>query len=337
MVVKYDDQMIANIVDKVDLLEYVRQDMEFEQHGREYFAHCPKHVDLTPSFSITPENNRFYCFSCHRGGTIINYLMMYENMSFDDAVKKAAQLADIDMSKMCTSQTVLINRRLKREQRNKVSQKDHQVLDWNIYDKFDIETVPEWINEGIKPEILKRFDIRVDNSSNRIVYPVFDMEGRFINVKGRTRFQNYKALKVAKYINYYPVGVMDYLQGYTLAKEAIHDTQEVKVFESIKSVMKMFGENICDCVSAETHNLTIEQIQWLIKIGVKNVVLCWDSDVSYASKEVQKNMNMMKRFMNVYIVPEIGKMLGGPEGKNSPIDCGIKVWNYLYAHKQKIV
>ena len=65
--------------------------------------------------------------------------------------------------------------------------------------------------------------------------------------------------------------------------------------------------------------------------------MCYDSDVSYKEKEVVRNINMLKRFTNVYIIEDKNGLLGGDEGKNSPIDRGIDVWNELYANKRKIL
>lgn len=336
-VVQYDEQMISEIVDKIDLLEYVSQNLEMERRGSDYFAHCPKHVDITPSFSITPAKNRFYCFSCGRGGTIINYLMMYEGLRYDEAVDKAAKLARVDLTKMCNNQTFLINRRIQKDRKtHQVKECNHVILDWNLYDKFAREPVTEWLDENISQNALDLFQIRIDRNSNRVVYPVFDMEGNFINIKGRTRFSNFKTLKIPKYINYYPVGVMDYFQGYQQAAKYIYESKEVKIFESIKSVMKLFDNNIKDVISAEKHTLTIEQIRQLIIMGVENVILCWDSDVSYQSSDVMKNIQFLKRFMNVYVICDTQNLLGGISAKNSPIDCGLDVWNYIYRNKKKI-
>ena len=106
----YDDEMLRQINDNADLLGYVSQEIELEKKGKDYFGHCPKHVDKTPSFSITPEKNSFYCFSCGRSGGIIGYLMEYEDLPFEDAVKKAATIANMDLTKMCQSKTIIFLR-----------------------------------------------------------------------------------------------------------------------------------------------------------------------------------------------------------------------------------
>lgn len=337
--VNYDEEFLNQINEKVNLLEYVEQTMELKPSGKEYFGHCPLHIDFTPSFSITPSNNKFYCFSCHRGGGIIQYLMHYEHLKFDEAVEKASKLANIDLKMMCQSRTVQYNRKLKKimsanDKRNSIC---HKILDDSELDKYRIGPIEEWLNEGIRQEEIDLFEIRIDDRANRIVYPVYDDLGRLINIKGRTRFPEYKKLGIQKYINYYPVGVVDYFQGANITEQFIHETGEIKIFESIKSVMKLFGNGVKDAVSAEKHNLTNEQIKWIISRNfIKNVVLCWDSDVSYAEGNVVRNINELKRFVNVFVINDYKGILGGKEGKNSPIDLGIDIWNQLYEERKKV-
>ena len=314
-------------------MEYIEQSIELKQRGKDYFGNCPLHVDLTPSFSVNSENNMFYCFSCGRGGGIISYLMAYENMTHDDAVTKASMLANIDLKSMCQSQTVKLNKKLNKTRQIKENI-GHEILDKNVFLRFRKGIIQDWLDEGIRQEEIDLFEIRVDDRGNRIVYPVYDINENLINIKGRTLFKDYKKIGIAKYMNYYPVGTMDYFQGYNITRQYIK--KEVKIFESIKSVMKLFGHDIKDSISAEKHTLTDEQIVFLIKLGV-DVVFCYDSDISYREKEVARNINILKRFTNVYVVEDKDGLLGGKEGKNSPIDKGINIWDTLYANKRKII
>ena len=180
------------------------------------------------------------------------------------------------------------------------------------------------------------FGVRIDDIGNRIVYPVYDIEGNLINVKGRTRYENYKAMKIAKYINYYTVGVMDYFQGLETTLPYIQEENEVIIFESVKSVMKAYGWGYKNCVSAEKHTLTPEQIDLLIKLRV-NVVLAYDSDVNYFKDEVREDIDKLRRVTNVYIIEDKQKLLGGAKTKNAPVDCGLDIWEELYSDKRKVV
>lgn len=332
----YSEEMLREIDGKTDLLSYVSQSMELTQRGRNFWGHCPLHTDNTPSFSIKQDENFYHCFSCGNGGGIISYLRHYEGMSFDDAVEKGARLANLDLNKMCKSKTMAFLEKIKSAAKQKRDPFIHPVLDANILKKYEHGTVQEWLDEGIAQEVMNIFDIRIDTFSNRIIYPVYDINGNLINIKGRTRYKNYKQLKLPKYINYYEVGVLDYFQGLNFTLGFAKKKREIIIFESIKSVMKAYGWGYKNCASAEKHTLTDEQISLLIKLKV-DVVFAYDSDVDYRDKDVKQSIDELKRITNVYVIYDRKKLLGGKETKNSPADCGKEIWEELYKNKKKMV
>ena len=330
----YDDEMLQEINASVDLLEYVSQSIEMEKRGRDYFGHCPLHVDNTPSFSITPSKNSYYCFSCGRSGGIIGYLMDYEHLRFDDAVDKAAKLGNMDLSKMCKSQTMTFLKKTKKLMREK-EQVVHEVLNANELNKYSHEDVTEWIDEGILQEVMDLFEVRINDRDNRIVYPVYDINGNLINIKGRTRYKNYKELRIPKYINYYPIGTMDYFQGLNITFPFIKDQNEMIIFESVKSVMKAYGWGYKNCASAEKHTITDEQLKLLVRLRV-NIVFAFDSDISYSDKDIKKTIDVLKRITNVYVIYDRKGLLGGKDAKNAPVDLSREIWEQLYFNKTKV-
>lgn len=337
MQITFDDEMLQEINASVDLLEYVSRFIQMEKRGSDYFGRCPLHVDNTPSFSVTPAKNSYYCFSCGKSGGIIGYLMDYEGLNFEDAVNKAANLANIDMSKMCMSQTMTFLKRIRKalgEKQKPVFQ--HTVLGNSEIEKYNIEKVDEWLNEGIEQEVMDLFGVRVDNWNNRIVYPVYDIAGNLINVKARTRYPNYKQLRIPKYINYFQIGVMDYFQGLNITLPYVKEKNEIIIFESVKSVMKAYGWGYKNCASAEKHTLTDEQIRLLVKLRV-NVVFAYDADINYWQRDVKHDIDKLKRVTNVYVVEDRNLLLGGADTKNAPVDLGKEVWDELYRSKRKVV
>lgn len=332
----YDDEMLQQINENADLLGYVSQVMELEQRGKDYWGHCSLHTDKTASFSITPEKNSYYCFSCRRSGGILGFLIDYEGMEFEEAVEKGARLANLDLSKMCQSKTITFLKKLRAISMKTDTEYEHKVFDESILQKYKSEPVQEWLDEGIKQEVMDLFGVRVDTWQNRIVYPVYDICGNLINIKARTRYPNFKQMKIPKYINYYEVGVMDYFQGLNITLPYILENKEVIVFESVKSVMKAYGWGYKNCVSAEKHTLTKEQIDLLVKLRV-NVVFAYDSDVNYRNSDVKQDLDKLKRVTNVYIIEDKNKLLGGAETKNAPVDCGEEIWDELYSRKRKVV
>ena len=332
----YDVDVLRQINENVNLLDYVSQSIEMERRGKEYYGHCPLHIDKTPSFSITPSKNIFHCFSCGRSGGIIGYLTQYEHLNFDDAVKKAAQLGNMDLSKMCKSETISFLKKARDTLQTKTETIYHQILDHNELNKYQKEYIKEWIDEGIQQDVLDLFEVRINERDNRIVYPVYDINGNLINIKGRTRYTDFKALRIPKYINYYPIGTMDYFQCLNITLPYIKQKNEVIIFESIKSVMKAYGWGYKNCVSAEKHTLTDEQVKILVKLKT-DIVFAFDSDISYQDKDVKKTIDKLKRITNVYIIFDRYNLLGGKETKNAPVDLTKEIWERLYREKIKVI
>ena len=129
---------------------------------------------------------------------------------------------------------------------------------------------------------------------------------------------------------------MDYFQCLNVTLRYVKEKKEIIIFESIKSVMKAYGWGYRNCVSAEKHNLTPEQISLLVKLKV-NIVLAYDSDVSYGSGEIFKNIDKLRKVTNIYIINDINDLLGGSKAKNAPVDCGKEIWEELYKGKKKVV
>lgn len=331
----YDEDVLKQINDNVDLYTYVSCIIELEKRGDDYFGHCPLHIDRTPSFSINPEENKYYCFSCGRGGGIIRFLMDFEDLRFSEALEKAASLANIDLKTMCHSQTIAFLKKIKAINRHSEPY-EHIILPDSEYQKYSKEPAEEWLNEGIEQDVMDLFGVRIDNLHNRIVYPVYDIHGNLINIKARTRYPNYKELRLPKYINYFPVGCMDYLQGLHITLPYVKEQGEIIIFESVKSVMKAFGWGYTYCASAEKHTLTKEQIALLVSMRV-NITLAYDSDVSYRCSDVKQNIDKLKRVTNVYIIDDKEKLLGGIDAKNAPVDCGKEIWEALYKKRRKVV
>ena len=336
---KYDEETLKQINDNADLIAYAERTMELKKKSDTYFTHCPFHEDKTPSLAFNPTNNYYHCFSCGKSGRMIGFLMDFEGLPFEQAVGKAAKLANVDIKDICQSDTIIFLKQwgnLKKTKENK-SVYIHPILPQETMDKFSKEAVPEWLDEGISQETLDLFGIRVDIIGNRIVYPVYDLSEKLINVKGRTRYKNYKKLKLSKYINYYKVGTMDYFQSLEKTLPYVKQQNEIIIFESIKSVMKAYGWGYKNCASAEKHNLTPEQISLLVKLRV-NVVFAYDTDVNYADKKIKQDIDKLRKVTNVYIIRDPENLLGGTEARNSPVDCGKEVWEELYFnYKRKVV
>ena len=328
----YDQGTLNRIKESISLEDYISQYVDLKPRQGNLFGLCPFHNEDTPSFAVNPKEGYYHCFGCNCGGNIFTFMMKKEGLSFAEAVEKASRLAGVEIDTFEKSETLDVMRQINK----KISYSDgeHKVIDRRIYNAYADYIDESWVNEGIKPEMFGRYEIKLDNKKNRIIYPVYSNDNQLINIKGRTLYEDYKTLKIPKYINYFKVGCMDYLQGLHLTREAIRQKNEVIVFEGIKSCMKAEGYGYHNVVSAETCRLTKEQIKLLISLKC-NVVIAFDKDKSL-SDFYDKGVKMLSRFTNVYYINDVGNLLGTPDEKNAPVDKGREVWEQLYNNMKAV-
>lgn len=334
----YDPEFLRNIENSVNLVEYASSSgFDLVKRGNRWWMQCPLHIDKTPSLMID-ENNSFHCFSCGIHGQIVSWLRRIEGMSFSDAIQKASRMAGTDISKMCSSETLLFNKNLK-VRKGAPMTVPHEIIPESEYKKFKACCPKQWLDEGITEEAMRFFEIRFDAASSRIVYPVRDTSGALIGVKGRSTFSSdeCKALGIAKYMNYYEIGTADFLQGLDKTLPYVQDVGEIILFEGIKSTMKAFGWGIKNTAAVESHCINDFQLKLLISLGV-DVTVAFDSDVSFddkANKSLRKALDTLGRFTNVYVVEDKANLLGGADAKKSPVDCGEIVWRQLYSERRR--
>ena len=331
----YSQEALEEMANKIDLLEYASKSVDFVKHaGHTHYCLCPFHDEKTPSLAINSDENFFYCFGCGRNGNIYKWIMWQEGMTFDQAVKKVADMTNSDLFEYMESESMafykLLNRLNKTEKTILINR---PVLDIEKeYNKrFKDEIPQEWIEEGISVEEIKKYEIRIDSISNRIVYPVYSDNGDLISVKGRTRFKSYKDLKIMKYMFFHKIGILDYFQGMKQAKDFIKQSKEIIIFEGIKSVMKVDQWGYHNAVSAETSTINDYQVELLIRMKINNVVVAFDKDVEL--KKIVEGVRLLKRFMNVYVVYDKWGLL---QGKDSPCDQGEDVWRTLYERRIRL-
>ena len=327
-------ELADKIIAEVDIGSHIGQYVSLKPHGRnELFACCPFHNEKTPSFTVTPSTGLFYCFGCKTSGTVIQFEQQMFGLSYGQAVEKLANQYGIDREMRPTSESILLMRKYNKVKKKFDEVSSHVVLPSDYMNRFVDSPATEWINEGISAEKQKEFGVRIDMSSNRIVYPVYDVCGNLINVKGRTRYADYKALGIPKYINYFKIGDLDYFQGLNKTKTAIEERHEMIIFESVKSVMKaeLFGTP--NVVSAETCALNIFQIRLILSMHC-DVVIAFDNDVSRA--ESAKFLSTLRKYTNVYWIDDKERLLGSYKDKMAPVDKGKEIWDYLYERKIRI-
>lgn len=102
----YPEEIIEEIRTKNDIVDVISGYVRIQKKGSSYFGLCPFHNEKSPSFSVSPGKQMYYCFGCGAGGNVITFLMEYENYSFPEAVKVLADRAGVNLPEMEYSEEV---------------------------------------------------------------------------------------------------------------------------------------------------------------------------------------------------------------------------------------
>lgn len=96
----YPDEVIEEVRMKNDIVDVISGYVKLQKKGANYFGLCPFHNEKSPSFSVSPGKQMYYCFGCGAGGNVITFLMEYENYTFQEALSSLADRAGVNLPKM---------------------------------------------------------------------------------------------------------------------------------------------------------------------------------------------------------------------------------------------
>ena len=91
------DHVIEEIRDRAEILEVVGEVVRLKKRGRSWIGLCPFHTEKTPSFTVSPEKQMYYCFGCQAGGNVFTFLMEHERIEFPDAVRTLGQRVGVEV------------------------------------------------------------------------------------------------------------------------------------------------------------------------------------------------------------------------------------------------
>lgn len=331
---QYDSDEINELADQIDLLEYISQDLEWERRsGNNYYFSCPLHSDSDPSLAVDKEENYYYCFSCKRSGNALSWMIEYEGLTYPEACEKVQKITGKTLQPISSSESMKFYRRIRKikagsREVNLDTREYQSLMDYN---KYSGNPPQLWVQEGISEAAIHHFNIRVDEPRNRILYPVYDQNGRFICAKARTTIKDFKLLGIPKYKYLGKIGTNDFFVGWKENKNEIFDKNKVILFEGIKSVMKAWDWGYKNAVACETAALNEEQVKFLIKNRVKDVTIAFDSDKKRG--DILPSVRMLKRFTNLYMINDSKRLLGE---KESPVDRGREVFEQLLEERVRM-
>jgi DNA primase len=92
-----DDSTLEEIKDRIDIVDLISGYVNLKKAGQNWKGLCPFHTEKTPSFTVSPAKQIYYCFGCRNGGDIFTFLVRYENLSFPEALKILADRAGVTL------------------------------------------------------------------------------------------------------------------------------------------------------------------------------------------------------------------------------------------------
>lgn len=318
---------VQELIDSVDILEYISQYAEFEEKGGEYWCLSPLKSEMTPSFSVRKETNSFYDFSSGVGGNCLTFIRYYHNCSFSRAVEILKNYAGVDGEFRPTKRLAAVEVARKYKSRKKqASLPKSKVLaeDYMLRYQKNPDKLAVWEAEGISKASLDRFQVAYDSFTDRLVYPIRNTSGEIVNVGARTLDPEWKQKGLRKYSYLFSwEGGMNTVFGVAENIDEILRKKEIILFEGAKSVMIADSWGIKNCGALLTSHLSPLQLKILAKIGVRTV-FALDKEVVIRN---DPNIAKLKRYVSTEYLWDRDGLL---DDKDSPVDKGIETFMKLY-------
>ena len=305
----YAESLIEEVRMKNDIVDVVSGYVKLQKKGSSYFGLCPFHNEKSPSFSVSPSKQMYYCFGCGAGGNVLTFIMEYENYSFPEALKYLADRVGVELPQQ------EMNEEMKRQQdlrsrileMNKMaakyyyyqlrSEQGSQAMNYLKGRKLSDETIHKFglgystkygndlykylKSKGISDEFLAQSGLMnvdekrgmYDKFWNRVIFPIMDVNGRVIGFGGRVMGDG-----KPKYLNSPETKVFDKsrnLYGLNIARTS--RKKYMLVCEGYMDVISMHQAGFTNAVASLGTALTSQHAS-LLKRYTDEVILTYDSD-----------------------------------------------------------
>ena len=312
LMAKFPEYFIRQVAQATDIVDLVGQYVALKKRGREFVGLCPFHDDKHPSMTVSAGKQIFKCFVCGAGGGVFNFLVLYEKLTFPQAVKSLAERAHVPLPKEIlqdqTGQVVqaeslhTITAFAARFYQDRLASpagsaalayaRERGLTDESIK-RFGLGYAPDgWedllqagrragISEGALVEAglaIRRQDRPgcYDRFRNRLMFPIIDTSDKVIAFGGRTLSQQERA----KYLNSPDSPLFDkssQLYGLNLARSEIASTSQAIVVEGYLDVLIPQQAGIKNAVATLGTALTDQHVRLLSRYA-REIVLVFDAD-----------------------------------------------------------
>lgn len=300
---------IDDLISRSDIVEIINARIPLKKKGKEYSACCPFHNEKTPSFTVSETKQFYHCFGCGAHGTVIGFLMEYENLDFIEAIEALASEYNLDVPRENTKDEgnqpkddrpalyevleqacLLFQEQLKGSSRAIDYLKQRGISgetakkyrlgyapdDWNF-----LSSDPNNRKLAIEQLVTVGLLIKKDNGNfydrfrDRIMFPIIDPRGRVIGFGGRIIDKG-----EPKYLNS-PESVLFHkgleLYGLREAKQSSRNLKRILIVEGYMDVVALAQHGVNYAIACLGTATTKEQIQKALR-STSEIIFCYDGD-----------------------------------------------------------
>ena len=325
---------LEDLIESIDIVDYISQFVDLEEKNGEFWGLSPFRDEKTPSFSIRRETNRFYDFSSGIGGNVFTFVRFYNHCTNTEAVNILKKYVGCDNESIAPRKKMTATMICKRFKPQKTQKKSGAgtIYPDNCMEKYEKreDKLAVWEAEGISRGVLDSYQVYYDSFSDRLVYPIRNIDGQIVNIGGRTLDPQWKEKKLRKYTYFSGWnGGMNLIYGLFENLDTIKLEREIILFEGCKSVLIANTWGIKNCGALLTSHLSDAQMRILAKLGC-NVVFALDKEIMVRN---DRNIERLKQYVNVYYLWDRSDYLND---KDSPVDKGKDVFMDLYTQKIRL-
>ncbi len=307
----FSDELLEEVKSSNDIVDVISEYVRLKRSGRNYFGLCPFHTEKTPSFSVSPEKQIYYCFGCGTGGNVFHFISRIENLEFVESVRHLAERVGMHLPEegdmAAQPEKVRLKQRIL-EMNLEAARYFHQ----NLNDSKAADALRYLKDRGISTDIIKRFglgfafginndlasllklkgfgeeeiveaglaykskrNILNDKFRARIIFPILDVRDRVIGFGGRVLDNS-----MPKYLNSPETLVFNKrknLYGLNLAKKS--NEKKVIVVEGYMDVISLYQHGIENAAASLGTSFTQEQGRLLRKY-FDEIIISFDADTA---------------------------------------------------------
>lgn len=319
-----------------DITQLVAETVVLRQRGSDFWGCCPFHQEKSPSFHVIPSSGLWYCFGCHAGGDVFDYVMKREGLEFTDAIRYLAERAHIDIEETNTrgpqgpkrtriidaldaAQDAYAKRLMRGKSEGAAAARAYFASRgfnsdicsrWKLgYADGSASVVRELQQAGFKRDELVAADLATTRSGglrdqffNRVMFPIHDEQGRCIGFGGRVMGD-----AKPKYLNTRETAVFHkskHMFAFDKAKESITAQGVAIVTEGYMDVISMHEAGFTNTVAALGTALSLDHIKTLSRFA-KSIVCMFDGDAAgqHAAEAAVRYMESTKAALMCVVLP----------------------------------